>query len=107
MKTSDSASGNFLGLDFPGAHGAKDWRYYLGHPMGCDSPDAVVLTGSASTETGNMVGPLDQGMSDRQAAWTAQGNCLSTNALSYLRSDGNLWKFPLGTANNIQLTPTT
>jgi hypothetical protein len=46
-------------------------------------------------------------MGDRKVAWTAQGNCTSNFATDYLRSDGQLWKYPLGTPNNILLTPAT
>jgi Putative Flp pilus-assembly TadE/G-like len=106
MKTSDSASGNFLALQLPsGSSSASDFRNSLANGAACAAAGAAEYSGSATTNPGNMVGPLDQGMKDRETAWTAQGNCPSKIAGSYLRSDGNLWKFPLGTANNTQLTP--
>ena len=110
MKTSttNSNSGNFLGLQLPsGSSSGNDFRTALGTPGYCSGANPPQYSGSATTNTGNMNGPLDQGMSDRQAAWTAQGNCTSMYATDYLRSDGNLWKYALGTAGNIQFTPST
>jgi hypothetical protein len=52
-----------------------------------------------------MDGPIDQGMAQRKAGWETQGNCLGQYAADYLRSDGNLWKYPLGTEGNILFTP--
>lgn len=108
MKTSDSSSGNFLGLQLPdGSSSGSDFRNALGNGARCASDTAPDYAGSATTNTGNMVGPLDQGMKDRETSWIAQGNCTSKYATDYLRSDGNLWKYALGTSGNIQLTPTS
>jgi Flp pilus assembly protein TadG len=105
MKTSDSSSGNFLGLQVNGSSSASDLRNALGNGARCVGDNAPEYSGSATTNPGNMDGPIDQGMADRQAGWTAQGNCLSNYATDYLRSDGQLWKYPLGTAGNILFTP--
>jgi hypothetical protein len=107
MKTSDSASGNFLALQVDGSSSASDWRDALGNPEHCLGEDAPVYGDTATTNPGNMDGPFDKGMKDRKAAWEAQGNCLSMFASDYLREDGNLWKYPLGTAGNFQLGPET
>jgi hypothetical protein len=40
-------------------------------------------------------------MSDRQAAWTAQGNCPNADATTYLAADGRLWN------GSIELSPST
>jgi Flp pilus assembly protein TadG len=107
MKTSDSGTGNFLALQVDGSSSGSDFRNALGNGARCAGQNAPEYSGTATTNPGKMTGPTDQGMSDRKAGWTAQGNCLSSFATDYLRSDGNLWKFPLGTSGNVQLTPTT
>jgi hypothetical protein len=107
MKTSDSASGNFLGLQVDGSSSASDLRNALGNGARCTGENVPEYSGDATTNPGNMDGPIDQGMATRQAGWTAQGNCLSPYATDYLRSDGNLWKYPLGTEGNVLFTPST
>ena len=103
MKTSsgDGTSGNFLGLRLPEGSGAAVFRDAIGNPSRCLGETAPQTSGTASTEPGNMVGPLNQGMADRKAAWQAQGTCLSTAATTYLRPDGKLFN------GDIELTPAT
>jgi len=105
MKTSDSGKGNFLALDV--GNGGNGYRAALGSGARCATDPAPEFSGSATTLPGNMAGPTDQGMADRKSGWTSQGNCLSPFATDYLRSDGNLWKYPLGTIGNVQLNPST
>jgi hypothetical protein len=96
-------SGEPLGLQVYDASSKSDWRIVVGSGAGCDGSQDT----TATTSPGAFNGPLDQGMTDRKALWDAQGNCPSNDATTYLRSDGQLWKFPLGTPNNILLTPET
>jgi hypothetical protein len=94
MKTSsgDSNSGNFLALDLPGGGGANAWSDAIADPNRCEGEGAPQTSGTAETKTGNMVGPFDQGMDLRKAAWEAQGTCPSTNARDYLVEETNtLW----------------
>lgn len=107
LGSSSGASGNFLALVTPLGTGANNWRSALGDPTHCLGEEDYVYSGTGETEPGNMSGPFNQGMNDRKAAWVAQGNCLSNFATDYLRSDGKLWKYPLGTDNNIELRPDT
>jgi Flp pilus assembly protein TadG len=103
MKTnsSDSNSGNFLFLQAGGSSSAADIRYALGHPGNCYTSNAPQTSGSAVTAPGNSVGPLDQGMADRRAAWVAQGNCPNANPTTYLTADGRLFN------GSVELTPAT
>jgi hypothetical protein len=99
FSTDGSSSGNFLGLDVGG--GGNDFRNRLADPSECLGDSPPQTSGTATTEPGNMIGPFSQGMTDRQAAWTAQGNCPNPNATAYLGADGKLWN------GSIELTPAT
>lgn len=65
MKTSssDNASGNFLYLQANGSSSKSDIRGAIGSPDGCTGGE---VTDTATTATGNVVGPLDQGMETRR-----------------------------------------
>ncbi len=106
MKTGAEGNnqGNFLALQVDGTSSGAAFRDAIASPDGCDGNQT---TETADTATGDKVGPLDQGMAERRDLWEAQGNCLSMDATDYLREDGKLWKYPLGTEGNIELTPET
>jgi hypothetical protein len=99
FSTDDSKAGNFLGVRV--GNGGSAFRDRLADPTECTGDGAPQTSGSASTETGNLIGPFSQGMSDRQAAWTAQGNCPSPDATTYLAADGRLWN------GSLELTPSS
>lgn len=99
-------SGNRLALAV-GGNGAKNFENNIANPERCAGEDPPLTSGTATTEPGNMAGPFDDGMAKRQAKWGTQNNCPNPDATTYLREDGRLWKYPLGTLNNIELTPRT
>ena len=66
MKMSEGRQGNFLALDLPGMGPGANWRDALGHPTGCTPAQHISPGDTLTTEPGNMAGPFDQGMSDRQ-----------------------------------------
>ena len=82
----DGASGVPLALQVYSSSSASDFKNVIGSASGCDQTQHS----TATTNSGNMVGPLDKGMSDRQALWQAQGNCPSMDPTVYLQADGTL-----------------
>lgn len=73
MKTTsnDNASGNFLFLQANGSSSKSDIRGAIGSPAGCSGGE---ITDSATTATGNAVGPLDQGMETRRGHYMNSGS---------------------------------
>jgi Flp pilus assembly protein TadG len=102
----ESSGGIPLRLQINGSSSASDFTSVIGSASGCPPGGARSVAGTTAS-LGAISGPVRQGLGARQTLWTSQGNCTSSNPSVYLRSDGNLWKYPLGTANNIQFTPAT
>ena len=99
MKTSagDVQSGNFLALQVDGSSSKADWKDAMADPTRCTGENQPQQEDTATTSTGNFVGPFDQGMELRKAAWDAQGTCGPTlDATTYLSEDGTL-RYPDGT----------
>jgi hypothetical protein len=87
-----------LALQVDTSSSSKSWETVVGSPSGCNGQ----VVSSASTKSGNFAGPVDKGLTDRQAAWTSQGNCLSPDPTIYDPDrDGQLWN------NGVQLDPVT
>lgn len=104
FSTDDSKAGNFLGVRV--GNGGSAFRDRLADPTQCTGDNSPQSSGSATTETGNLIGPFSQGMSSRMAAVTAQGTCPSANATDYLVTNdpdraGQLWN------GGTQLTPSS
>lgn len=59
--TSVGSSGNFGAISLPGENGANDYR----NDLADDSTSSVSVGDWVSTKPGNMVGPTQQGLSDR------------------------------------------
>lgn len=94
-------------LQLDGSSSKEEAWGAIGNPGRCVGPTAPLTSKWATTNPGNAEGQFRPNMQRREDAWNAQNNCVNPVAPTYLREDGRLWKYPLGTEGNIELAPDT